>query len=141
MQWKGVILFDSTYNISIFAFRCFSLIFTTLMAPIEGFKEEGCEGVMDGRDTALHKRRDFSSRRVRFCKSEDFSDLYIGKMCPFGSGLLGIAHGGGRRGSMLGGETRNFKISSGVRVHVAHIVFQVLFSLPHCCCPVNTVLP
>ena len=56
------------------------------MAPIDGFKEEDRERVFDGCGTALHKRRGFSPRHLRFCKSKDFSNLYIGKVHAFGSG-------------------------------------------------------
>jgi len=65
------------------------------MAPVEGFKTEGCKSVLNRHNTAVHKRRNCSTRRVRFSKSEDFSNLYIGKVRAFDSGLWGIAHGGG----------------------------------------------
>ena len=63
-----------------------------LRTPIKGFKEEGYKCMLNSHDTALHKTCDFSPRHVRFCKPEDFSNLYIGKMFAFGSGLKGITH-------------------------------------------------
>lgn len=61
-----MILFQSPFDVSVFPFSCFALVFSPLFASLEGLKEVGRERVLDGFLAALDEGRDFSLRPLRF---------------------------------------------------------------------------
>lgn len=74
------------------------LIFTSLVASLEGFKEVSSQDMLNRSPTALNKRRDFSLRRFYFVECKYLSDVNIGKVLSTVSDLWRVCHGVGIRG-------------------------------------------